>query len=97
MGQIDPKWDNSDTFSDQISEHFGGVVTFSDQISVILAHKFSEILYGKVPDLFVPFGANLTRYGPKSDSRGPPGDIDFYILVTRVTNDLIRLSLDDAI
>ena len=37
VSQIDPKWDKSGSFSDQITEHFGA--------------PCSEILYEKVPDL----------------------------------------------
>ena len=51
-GRLDPKWDKSGTFSDQIPVH--------------LAHraKCTEIWSEKVPDLF-NLGSNLTHFGAK--------------------------------
>ena len=69
VGQIGPKSDNSWTFSDQISVHFG-----SASQNVL---KFDLIL--KRPG-FVPFRANLKHFEPKS-SQTTVGD-DFVYMTT---------------
>ena len=54
VGQIGPKWYKSETFSDQISVHLNFGAS---------RPKCTDICSEKVLD-FIPFGANLTHFGP---------------------------------